>query len=44
MEGYRWLFGRGEDPAAEEEHNRERNKERSKDSQRRKEGYDWLFE
>ena len=44
MEGYGWLFGRGEDPAAEKEHNRERNKERSKDSQRRKEGYDWLFE
>jgi DNA-binding transcriptional ArsR family regulator len=44
MEGYSWLFGRGEDPAAEQEHNRERNKERSKDSQRRKEGYGWLFE
>jgi len=44
MEGYGWLFGRGENPAAEEEHNRERHKERSKDSERRKEGYDWLFE
>jgi len=44
MEGYGWLFGRGENPAVEEEHNRERNKERSKDSERRKEGYDWLFE
>ena len=43
-EGYGWLFGRGEDPAAEQEHNRERNKERSKDSERRKEGYEWLFE
>jgi hypothetical protein len=43
-EGYGWLFSKGEDPAAEKEHNRERNKERSKDSERRKEGYDWLFE
>ena len=43
MEGYGWLFGRGEDPAAEQEHNRERDKERSKDSERRKEGYHWLF-
>ena len=42
-EGYGWLFGRGEEPAAEQEHNRERNKERSKDSERRKEGYEWLF-
>ena len=44
LEGYGWLFGRGEDPAAEQEHSRARNKERSKDSQRRKEGYEWLFE
>jgi hypothetical protein len=44
MEGYGWLFGRSETPAVEEEHNRERNKERTKDSERRKEGYDWLFE
>jgi len=43
-EGYGWLFGRGEDLAAEQEHNRARNKERSKDSQKRKEGYEWLFE
>ena len=44
IEGYSWLFGKSEDLAAEEEHNRERNKERSKHSQRRKEGYEWLFE
>jgi len=44
MEGYGWLFDRAGDPAAEQEHNRERNKERSKDSQRRKEGYEWLFD
>ena len=44
MEGYKWLFDRGGDPAAEQQHNRERNKERSKESERRKEGYEWLFE
>ena len=42
-EGYSWLFGRGEDPAGEEEHQRERNEKRSKESQERKEGYEWLF-
>jgi hypothetical protein len=42
-EGYSWLFGRGDDPAAEEEHQRERNKRRSKESEERKEGYEWLF-
>jgi len=44
MEGYSWLFGTGEDPAGEQEHNREQNKKRSKDSEKRKEGYEWLFE
>jgi len=44
MEGYSWLFGRGGDPAAEQEHNRERNERRTKGSERRKEGYEWLFE
>ncbi len=43
-EGYCWLFGRGGDPAAEEEHNRERTERRSRESQERKEGYEWLFE
>ena len=42
-EGYSWLFGRGEDSAAEEEHKRERNERRSKESEGRKEGYEWLF-
>jgi DNA-binding transcriptional ArsR family regulator len=42
-EGYSWLFGTGEEPAAEEEHKRERNEKRSKESQERKEGYEWLF-
>jgi DNA-binding transcriptional ArsR family regulator len=42
-EGYSWLFGTGEDPAGEEEHIRERTKKRSRESQERKEGYEWLF-
>jgi DNA-binding transcriptional ArsR family regulator len=42
-EGYNWLFGRGEDPAGEEEHQRERQDKRSRESQERKEGYEWLF-
>ena len=42
-EGYSWLFGRDEDPAGEEEHNRERTERRSRESQERKEGYEWLF-
>ena len=42
-QGYSWLFGKGEDPSAEEEHERERNEERGKNSERRKEGYEWLF-
>ena len=44
MEGYGWLFGRGEDPAAEEAHKREQNKRRSSESEKRREGYEWLFE
>jgi DNA-binding transcriptional ArsR family regulator len=43
MEGYSWLFGRGEDPQGEEEHTRERNERRSRESHERKEGYEWLF-
>jgi len=43
-EGYNWLFGRDGDPAAEEEHNRERTERRSRESEGRKEGYGWLFE
>jgi len=44
MEGYGWLFKREQDPAAEQEHKKEHNKRRSKESQERKEGYEWLFE
>ena len=43
-EGYNWLFGRDADPAAEEEHKRERTERRSRESKGRKEGYGWLFE
>jgi DNA-binding transcriptional ArsR family regulator len=43
-EGYGWLFGRGEEPAAEQAHKREQNERRSRESQERKEGYEWLFE
>jgi DNA-binding transcriptional ArsR family regulator len=43
MEGYSWLFGRGGDTEAEEEHKRERNEKRSRESEGRKEGYEWLF-
>jgi DNA-binding transcriptional ArsR family regulator len=42
--GYGWLFSRGEDPAAEEEHKTESIERRSRQSQKRKEGYEWLFE
>jgi DNA-binding transcriptional ArsR family regulator len=44
MEGYSWLFGRGAEPAGEEEHKRERDESRSRESQKRKEGYQWLFD
>ena len=44
MEGYKWLFGRGEDPAGEHEQKRERTEQRTRESQERKEGYEWLFE
>ena len=42
-EGYSWLFGKGGDIAAEEEHKRERDESRNRESQQRKEGYGWLF-
>jgi DNA-binding transcriptional ArsR family regulator len=43
-EGYSWLFGRAGDPAAEEEHQRERKERQSRESEERQEGYEWLFE
>jgi len=42
--GYGWLFRQGEDPAAEQEQKRERTESRSRKSEKRKEGYEWLFE
>jgi DNA-binding transcriptional ArsR family regulator len=44
MEGYRWLFGRGEDLAADEAHKREQTERRSRESEERRDGYEWLFE
>jgi DNA-binding transcriptional ArsR family regulator len=43
-DGYGWLFGRGEDPAAEEAHKREQKERRSRESEERRDGYEWLFE
>jgi DNA-binding transcriptional ArsR family regulator len=43
-EGYGWLFGKGDEPASEEAHKRERNERRSRESEGRKEGYQWLFD
>ena len=44
MEGYGWLFGRDRDPAAEQAHKREQNERRSRESEARRDGYEWLFE
>src|SRR5215204_4505100 len=43
-EGYGWLFGRREDPAADKAHKREQTERRSKESEERRDGYEWLFE
>jgi DNA-binding transcriptional ArsR family regulator len=43
-EGYGWLFRQGRDPATEQEQKRERTERRTRESQKRKEGYEWLFE
>ena len=43
-EGYGWLFGRDGDLVAEAQHKREQSERRSRESQERKEGYQWLFE
>jgi DNA-binding transcriptional ArsR family regulator len=42
-EGYSWLFGKDGDPADEEEHKTKRNERRSRESEERKEDYQWLF-
>ena len=43
-QGYGWLFRQGRDPEAEQEQERQRTERRSRESQRRQEGYQWLFE
>ena len=43
-EGYSWLFGKDGDPLIEEKQKRERTERRSRESQERKDGYEWLFE
>ena len=43
-EGYGWLFRQGRNLAAEQEQKRERTQSRIRESERRKEGYEWLFE
>ena len=42
-EGFNWLFGEPEDHKAEAKHQRARAERRKGDSERRKEGYEWLF-
>ena len=43
-EGYEWLFQDPADHQSDEQHKRARQTERTKASQRRTEGYEWLFE
>jgi len=42
-EAFNWLFGEPADQKADAEHQRERAERRKGDSERRKEGYEWLF-
>jgi len=43
-QGYEWLFGEPNDPKADAEYEGEPTERRRGDSERRKEGYEWLFE
>jgi hypothetical protein len=43
-EGYEWLFGNRSDLKAVAEHDRHKDEQRKRASERRKEGYEWLFE
>ena len=43
-EGYGWLFRQGRDLAADQEQKIERTERRTRESRKRKEGYEWLFE
>ncbi len=42
-EAFNWLFDEPSDPKADAEHQRQRDERRAGDSERRKEGYEWLF-
>jgi len=42
-EAFNWLFGDPTDPKVDAEHQRARAERRKGDSERRKEGYEWLF-
>src|SRR5215208_372632 len=42
-EAFNWLFGNPPDPKADAEHQRQRDERRKGASERRKEGYEWLF-
>jgi predicted transcriptional regulator len=43
-EGFGWLFGKEEEPEDEGKNQKKKKEMRSKESERRKEGYEWLFE
>jgi hypothetical protein len=43
QEGYDWLFDARRDPKAEAEQDRHKAEQQKRASQRRKEGYEWLF-
>jgi len=43
-EGYGWLFRQERDPAADQVQKRERTERRTRESKKRKESYEWLFE
>jgi DNA-binding transcriptional ArsR family regulator len=42
-EGYSWLFGKGRDLKAEAEYQKLKEQERERASEKRQEGYEWLF-
>ncbi len=43
-EGYKWLFDKASDPRVDAGHERNKGEQRKRGSDRRKEGYGWLFE
>jgi hypothetical protein len=42
-EGYDWLFDGGGDPKREAEYKKDKDERRKRDSEKRTEGYEWLF-